>query len=169
MRAESFAPVIGPAPKVLILGSMPGRASLAAAEYYAHRQYSFWRIVCALGIAEASLAYEARLAALKRARIALWDVLAVCERTGSLDASIVASSEVPNDVAGLLAAHPSLGAVLLNGTKAETAFRKHILPVLAPALVSRCALVRLPSTSPARAIPFEAKLAAWREAIAKFL
>jgi double-stranded uracil-DNA glycosylase len=169
MRARSFPPVIGLAPKVLILGSMPGRASLAAVQYYAHRQNSFWRIIDALGIAEAGLAYEARLGELKQARIALWDVLAACERSGSLDASIVASSEVPNDVTGLLADHPSLHAVLFNGTKAEAAFRKHILPALPAAVNARLDFVRLPSTSPARAIPFEAKLAAWREALAATL
>ena len=165
MRVRSFPPVIGSAPKVLILGSMPGRASLAAAQYYANRQNAFWRIVDEVGIATIDLAYEARLAGLTEARIALWDVLAACERPGSLDASIVVDSEVPNDVAGLIIGHPSLCTVLFNGSKAEKAFGKHIVPDLPATVTARLSLVRLPSTSPARAIPFEAKLAAWREAL----
>jgi hypoxanthine-DNA glycosylase len=169
MRVRSFPPVVGSAPKVLILGSMPGRASLAAAQYYAHRQNAFWRIMDALGIADAGLPYEARLAGLTKAGIALWDVLATCERPGSLDASIVADSEVPNDVAGLIVAQPSLCTVLFNGAKAEKAFAKHIVPNLSAAVAARLSLVRLPSTSPARAIPVEAKLAAWREALAVVL
>jgi hypoxanthine-DNA glycosylase len=166
MRVRSFPPVVGSAPKVLILGSMPGRASLAAAQYYAHRQNAFWRVMDALGIAKSDLAYEERLAGLTKAGIALWDVLAACERPGSLDASIVADSEVPNDVAGLIVAHPPLRTVLFNGAKAEKAFAKHILPNLSAAVAARLSLARLPSTSPARAIPVEAKLAAWREALA---
>jgi double-stranded uracil-DNA glycosylase len=169
MRVRSFPPVIGSASKVLILGSMPGRASLAAAQYYAHPQNAFWRIMDVLGVAEAGLAYDERLAGLTKAGIALWDVLAACERPGSLDACIVADSEVPNDVAGLVVAHPSLRAVLFNGTKAERAFGSHILPNLPAAVVARLCLTRLPSTSPARAISFEVKLAAWGEALAAAL
>jgi hypoxanthine-DNA glycosylase len=166
MRVRSFPPVVGSTPKVLILGSMPGRASLAAAQYYAHRQNAFWRILDALGVLDAALPYEERLAALTRAGIALWDVLATCERPGSLDASIVAESETPNDVAGLLRRHATIGWVLFNGTKAETAFRRHVRGQLPAEVVTRLDCVRLPSSSPARAIPFEAKLAAWGDALA---
>ena len=166
MLVRSFPPVLGPAPTVLILGSMPGRASLAAAQYYAHPQNSLWRILDRSGILDAASPYDERLAALARARIALWDVLATCDRPGSLDASIVAESEVPNDVAGLLCRESTIECVLLNGTKAETAFRKHILAQLPEDVTARPKCVRLPSTSPARAIPFDAKLAAWSEALA---
>ncbi len=166
MHVRSFPPVLGPAPRVLILGSMPGRASLAAAQYYAHPRNAFWRILDRLMILDAALPYDERLAALIRARIALWDVLATCDRPGSLDASIVLESEVPNDVAGLLCRESTIEWVLFNGTKAENAFRRHILGRLPAAVAARLSYVRLPSTSPARAIPFDAKLAAWSEALA---
>lgn len=166
VRVKSFPPVVGSAPKVLILGSMPGRASLAAGEYYAHSQNAFWRIMDAVGVTKAELPYARRLAGLIDARIALWDVLAACDRPGSLDSSIVAESEIPNDIGALVVAHPSLHDVLLNGTKAERAFRRHILPNLPPHAADRLRVVRVPSTSPARAIAFEAKLEAWRTALA---
>lgn len=165
MHVESFPPVIGQAPRVLILGSMPGRASLAAAQYYAHPRNAFWRILDRLGILDATLPYAERLAALTAARIALWDVLAMCDRSGSLDVAIVAQSEVPNDVAGLLRCQPTIERILFNGMKAETAFRSHILRHLGECAAARLEYVRLPSTSPARAIPFDVKLEAWREAL----
>jgi TDG/mug DNA glycosylase family protein len=163
MHVRSFDPVVGSRPRVLILGSMPGVKSLEAGEYYAHPQNAFWRIMEALGVTPADEPYPERLAALKRSGIALWDVLEACERPGSLDTAIVKQSEVPNGITEVLAVHPSIRAVFFNGSKAEQAFRRHVLPALAPT-VARLQFVRLPSTSPARAIPFEAKLMAWRHA-----
>ncbi|MEW5826671.1 MAG: DNA-deoxyinosine glycosylase [Candidatus Bipolaricaulota bacterium] len=165
---RSFAPVVGRAPRVLVLGSIPSVASLAAGEYYAHRQNAFWKILSDLDVVPADLPYSRRIAGLRRARIALWDVLASCERRGSLDAAIVAESEVPNDIAGLIAGHPSLGAVLFNGTKAEETFRRRVLPLLDGAASRRLVFLRLPSTSPARAIPYAEKLTAWRQALNAF-
>jgi TDG/mug DNA glycosylase family protein len=165
MHVRSFAPVVGNDPRVLILGSMPGVKSLEAGEYYAHPQNSFWRIIEALGIAEADLPYSERLQGLKRAGIALWDVLEACVRPGSLDASIRRETEVPNGIAWLILEHPSIRVVLFNGTKAEQAFRRHVLPQIPPPVAARLDLVRVPSTSPARAIPFEEKLAAWGHAV----
>ncbi|KRD40003.1 DNA-deoxyinosine glycosylase [Lysobacter sp. Root916] len=160
-RLSSFAPVATADARVLVLGSMPGEASLAATRYYAHPQNRFWPIMGALVGATPALPYEQRLQRLLDAGIALWDVLASCERVGSLDTAIRAPQA--NDFAGFFAAHPRVATVLFNGAQAETSFRRLVLPGLAAPLPM---LRRLPSTSPANAGQRpEAKLAAWREAL----
>ncbi|GAB4413133.1 MAG: DNA-deoxyinosine glycosylase [Sideroxydans sp.] len=146
----------------LILGSMPGRQSLAAGQYYAHPRNVFWRIMGELVGAHPHLPYAARLQVLQSARLALWDVLHSCERKGSLDSDIQA--ETANDFARFFAEHPHITHVGFNGAKAEQSFRrlvlgKHPLPPLV--------LTRLPSTSPAHAgMPYAEKLACWRAFIA---
>lgn len=148
---------------MLILGSMPGQASLVAGEYYAHRQNAFWRIMGALVGAQPELPYEQRLERLQAAGIALWDVIAACEREGSLDADIVGKSIRPNDFAAFLAKHPAIRRICFNGGTAEASFRRHVLPGLDAA---RYELIRLPSTSPAHAaLSFGQKLAAWSAGI----
>ena len=136
-------------PRLLILGSMPGAASLARGEYYAHPQNGFWRVVAALTGAEADAPYSRRTAALRARGIALWDVLAECERPGSLDSAI--RNERRNDVAGLLERFPSIRAVGLNGGKALAVFRREVLPHLPPQRGANLHVAALPSTSPAHA------------------
>lgn len=161
---RSFPPVSGRRPRALILGSMPGAASLAAGEYYAHPRNSFWRIVLdALG-GGAALPYPARLRLLKREGFALWDVLGSCVRPGSSDSAIERGSMRPNDVPGFLARHRGVRRVLLNGAKAAECWRRFVLPALPPG--RRPAALRLPSTSPAHAsLPYARKLAAWKKAL----
>lgn len=163
MAIHSFPPLEAPDARVLVLGSMPGAASLAAGRYYAHPQNRFWPFMGALVGAGPELDYPARVAALGAAGIALWDVLAQCEREGSLDSAIRDDTAVANDFAGFFARHPRVGTVLFNGAKAEQSFRRFVVPGLArPDL----RLLRLPSTSPANASQrAEAKLQAWREAL----
>ncbi|MEH6421135.1 DNA-deoxyinosine glycosylase [Pseudomonas sp. CGJS7] len=162
---HSFAPIESPQARVLILGSMPGAASLAAARYYAHPQNRFWPIMGELIGAGPELDYEQRLQALRAAGIALWDVLAQCEREGSLDAAIRDDTAVANDFAGFLARHPRVRTLLFNGAKAEQSFRRFVLkPLARPDL----RLLRLPSTSPANASQRpQMKVAAWREALSE--
>ena len=93
MHVTSFPPIVGEMPRVLILGSMPGVESLRAKEYYAHPRNAFWKILGDLGLCDPSESYALRTASMQRASVALWDVLAVCERDGSLDASIVRETE----------------------------------------------------------------------------
>lgn len=161
-RLRSFPPVADPATAhTLILGSMPGVASLAAGRYYAHSRNQFWPIMGALFDAGPELPYEARLQALMRAGIALWDVLHSCERPGSLDADIDLRSAQANDFADFFAAHPGIRRVAFNGGTAERLFRRDIAPQL-----RSLELIRLPSTSPAHAgMPAERKLAAWQAAL----
>lgn len=122
-RARAFAPVAGPGTRVLILGSLPGVASLAAGQYYAHPRNAFWRLAGAvIGADLAGLAYDARLAALRGAGLGLWDVIASAERVGSLDAAIRNPERA--DVAALVATLPDLRAVAFNGAKAAAIGRR---------------------------------------------
>src|SRR6478672_7124744 len=127
-RVHSFAPIADENAEVLILGSMPGRASLAAGQYYAHRQNAFWRILCELLQIDASSAYEERAQALKSARIALWDVLQSCTREGSLDAAIERETQIANDFRTFFARHEKIRCVCFNGATAEACFARHVLP-----------------------------------------
>lgn len=159
---SSFPPVFSDRARVLILGSMPGVASLAAGQYYAHPQNAFWKIMGALFGAGLAVSYPERLEILTGHRVALWDVLACCEREGSLDAQIRA--ERPNDFPALFSQMPALCAVFFNGQKAAQSFRRFVSPGLVSAPSRRMEV--LPSTSPAHAsVRFEEKLARWRAAL----
>ena len=166
-RLHGFAPVATARARVLILGSMPGKASLAAEQYYAHPQNQFWRILGELAGAGRELPYPERLHRLQAAGIALWDVLASCTRPGSLDADICPASMMANDFGPFFAAHPGLRRICFNGATAEALFRRRVLPGLP--LPPGCTVRRLPSTSPAHAaLPYARKLELWRDALAPF-
>lgn len=159
---SGFAPVLGRGPRILILGSMPGSASLDAMQYYAMPRNAFWPIMEALFGAGFALPYPQRLEKLKQNRVALWDVLGSCIRPGSLDASIDMRSIVVNDFSRLLAENPGIDRVFFNGKKAAELFGRHVVPKLS-AKHSALQLTTLPSTSPAHAaMNFADKLAAWQ-------
>jgi len=160
MHVHSFPPISDPTCRVLILGSMPGKASLRANQYYAHPQNAFWRILSECFDVPAEAPYEQRVSGLIRHHLAVWDVLRSCTRESSLDSDIVEASIVPNDLATFLSEHPELRMICFNGAKAETCYRRYVLPSL-PERGLACH--RLPSTSPANAsIPYAKKLAAWK-------
>jgi TDG/mug DNA glycosylase family protein len=158
---RSFAPVSNSDARVLILGSMPGKKSLEQNQYYAYRQNAFWKIMGELIGAKQDIPYEKRLSRLKSSGIALWDVLASCERLTSMDSHI--RKESANDFASFFARHPHITQVCFNGSKAEQCFRKFVQEKQAlPPLKFH----RLPSTSPAHAgMRYEDILQAWRAAI----
>ena len=162
-RIHGLPPIENPSARILILGSMPGEASLHAGQYYAHPQNAFWRILGEiLGFAP-DVPYADKLRMLIAADIALWDVIASCHRKGSLDSEIAPDSLLANDFAAFFATHRRIERVLFNGAKSETIFRKHVAPSLEARAIS---YLRLPSTSPANAsIPFAKKMAAWRDAL----
>ena len=161
---RAFPPVADARARCLILGSMPGVASLDAVEYYAHPRNAFWRIMGDLIGAGADLPYAQRLDKLCAAGIALWDVVAACERPGSLDTAIVPETVRVNDFAAFLAAHPGIERIFFNGGAAEALFRRHVLRQLDG---SRLTLLRLPSTSPAHAArAYADKLTAWSAILA---
>ncbi len=121
---------------------MPSEASLAAGQYYAFRHNQFWRIAGEICGFDADAPYARRKAALKRRRIALWDVVASCVRPGSLDASIRDDSIRANEFTAFLARHPGIRRVCFNGRKAESAWRRHVAPRLPKSLASSTACCR---------------------------
>lgn len=156
----SFAPIADRNAKILILGSMPGCASLVAGQYYAHAQNAFWRIISELLQFDPASPYEIRVRALKSARIALWDVLQSCKREGSLDSMIEADTQTANDFRTFFRAHSQITHVFFNGAKAEACFRRHVLREIDDRSTR---YTRLPSTSPANAsLSYARKLEAWR-------
>ena len=155
---HSFPPISDPSATVLILGSMPGKASLRANQYYGHPQNAFWKIMGELVDAGPDLSYSDRAATLRSRGIAVWDVLKSCTRASSLDSDIVEDSIVTNDFAAFFDAHPNIAHVFFNGGKTEHAYRKYVLPTLD----AHVRYERLPSTSPANAsIPYTEKRNAW--------
>ncbi|HEL2979085.1 TPA: DNA-deoxyinosine glycosylase [Stenotrophomonas maltophilia] len=133
--------------RVLLLGSMPGVASLQEQRYYAHRRNRFWPLLADICGFDAGLPYAQRLQALRAAGVGLWDVIGQCERRGSLDADIVRGTEVPNALPALIASLPELELIGCNGAAALKAFQRWVLPCLE----TPPRLLPLPSTSPANA------------------
>jgi hypoxanthine-DNA glycosylase len=159
-RIHSFSPIAAHNARILILGSMPGRASLQAHQYYAHPQNSFWRIMSQLLQMAPDVSYDERVELVKSARIAVWDVLQSCIREGSLDSSIERDTLIANDFRRFFQTHKKITHVFFNGAKAETCFVQHVLGEIEHIPLN---LVRLPSTSPANAsTTFAGKLEAWR-------
>ena len=148
MLSFGFPPISSPRARVLILGSLPGRMSLASAEYYANPQNVFWKIVTApMKIAPTD--YAGRVSALIRHGIALWDVLAAATRSGSLDAAI-SDDAIPNNFRAFFHAHPNVRLVCFNGSAAAKLYRRHVIPTLDE--TQRAIATRtLPSTSGAHA------------------
>lgn len=147
---RSFAPVADRRARLLILGSMPGIASLDAGQYYAHPRNGFWPLLESLWDIPSAAGYAARTSAVRRAGIAIWDVLASCRRRSSLDSDIDPDSVVVNDFAGFFRTHPGIRTVAFNGGTAALLFRRHVLASL-PAPYRDLPLLQLPSTSPANA------------------
>ena len=157
---HSFAPIAAPDATLLILGSMPGKASLLANQYYAHPRNAFWPIMGKLFGAGPDLHYARRVRVLRHAGVAVWYVLASCTRGSSLDSDIDEESIVANDFVSFFRAHPRIERVFFNGAKAGASFRRHVLPRLAATTLR---FERLPSSSPANASWSRArKLRAWR-------
>ena len=160
-RLTGLPPVVSDRTVLLILGSFPGAASLAAQQYYGHPRNHFWPILDAIWPASqrplATASYQDRIDWLLDHGLGLWDVYASCERQGSLDTAI--RHPVVNDFAALAARCPSLRAIAHNGGESF----KHARHTAGLGL----AVHRLPSTSPANASwRFERKLAAWRTVFA---
>lgn len=161
---QGFPPVASAASRVLILGSMPGTASLAAQQYYAHPRNAFWPIVGNLLGFAPDLPYRERLRALRSSGVALWDVLQCCDRDGSLDSDIAPASRRLNDFAAFFARHRRIVAVLCNGGTAHGLFVRRVLPTLGSD--AEWHVHQLPSTSPAHAARSLAqKRHAWRSAL----
>lgn len=150
---RGLPPVLDAATRVLILGSFPGAASLAARQYYAHPRNHFWPILGdVLDEPLAGLPYADRLSRVRARGVAIWDTIVACERAGSLDAAIRNAEQ--GEIARVGRVARGLRAVCFNGNTAGRASS-------AWAAAGYATLV-LPSTSPAFTRPVEEKLAAWR-------
>lgn len=156
---QSFDPITAPAPRILILGSMPGVESLRQQQYYAYPRNAFWRILFQIYSEPFSEDYDDRRELVVSRQLALWDVLSDCRRKGSLDSAI--RDEVPNDFEGFFRDHPSIERICFNGGKAFQSYRRWVGFEAVEGIDYR----RLPSTSPAHAIPYQDKYRAWSEAL----
>ncbi len=156
----SFPPLARDNAHTLILGSMPGKASLAAKRYYAHSRNVFWPIIEKLLDIPATCDYEARAEQLIEHGFAVWDVIGSCNRASSLDSAIENDSIKVNDFALFFEKHSEISRIFFNGLKAEQTYQQHVLkkhPHLRGKMYRR-----LPSTSPANArMNFSEKLSAW--------
>lgn len=163
----SFPMLSRSCPKLLILGSMPGQVSLDRNQYYANPRNVFWWIMSELVPFEMVFTYRERVKATVDANIGIWDVLADCQRPGSLDANIVTESEQPNDFIGLFERCQSIDLIAFNGVTAKRIFMRHFKGLLEERNI---AWVLLPSTSSAHAaMSREDKLAIWRTALGPFI
>ncbi|MFA7073898.1 MAG: DNA-deoxyinosine glycosylase [Endomicrobiaceae bacterium] len=156
---KSFKPVVNENTVQIIVGTMPGEASLKAGQYYAYKHNNLWRIVFdvfdGVGI---SCDYSCKLNVLLKNRTGLWDALAYCKRKGSLDKNIM--QEKPNDFKSLLKKYPKIKKLLFNGQKANKYFVKYF------GYLEGIEYIVLPSTSPANASKkYKDKLALWSKAL----
>jgi TDG/mug DNA glycosylase family protein len=160
-RVTGFPPVVSPDAKVLILGSMPGRASLEKNEYYALPRNGFWKIMGDLFGAGFDQPYTARLKTLSKSRVGLWDVLEACDRQGSLDAAIETATVRPNDFEKFFEHNRNIRHVFFNGKKAAEIYMRRVHPKI-ETTAAKIEYETLPSTSPAHAsMAYAEKLAAW--------
>jgi hypoxanthine-DNA glycosylase len=150
---KCFAPLAGKAPKVLILGTMPGGTALKKRQYYGYEHNAFWKIMFEIFETPFSADYKVRANFLKSNSVALWDTVASCERKGSGDAAV--KNAAYNNIEGFLQKHKSVKAVFLNGRSAYKFFLKAVKNE-----ITACVFT-LPSTSPAHAVPYAKKLAEW--------
>lgn len=155
LRKRCFDPVVDHRTRLLLLGSLPGEKSLALQQYYGNRQNRFWILMSeVMGMELVPLDYASRLQTLLQHGIGLWDVVAEAHRPGSLDSNI--RNRDDNDLLGLLAQFPSIGALAFNGGTAKRLGMKVL-----GAHASRYHIVELPSSSPAYTLPHAEKLERW--------
>lgn len=152
---QSLPPVIDPACKVLVLGSMPGAVSLQNQQYYAHPHNQFWPIIFTIIGIPLPPQYDRRLSLARIAGIALWDVIASCHRQGSLDKDI--TQVRVNDFSALFNDYDSIKLVAFNGCKARQVFQRYVRLQPHPDVV----FLTLPSTSPANTQPLDEKIKLW--------
>lgn len=120
---QGLAPLVGPCPQILILGSLPSDESIRRQEYYGNPRNLFWKVIAGVYGDPTPETYEAKKDILFRHGIALWDVCASAERKGSLDANI--KDIEYNDLEGFIKKNPSIRAIVLNGGKAAKDYRRY--------------------------------------------
>jgi TDG/mug DNA glycosylase family protein len=169
IKVKSFTPMAGDRPTVLILGLRPGLESLRVGQYYVHPCNAFWDIMGHICGARAAAEYAERIERLKRAGIALWDVLRYCVCRGCLDAPQGETREVANNLGAFLATHPDIRCIGFNGAPAARAFDRYVRPDLHVDLPATLRLITLPCSSRANTrLSVKAKLKQW-QVVAQYL
>lgn len=125
MITFSFPPISNIESKVLILGTMPGIASLKLNQYYGHTRNNFWKLLFEIFNEPFSTDYEIRKKMLLKNNVALWDVIKVCVREGSLDCDI--KQEIANDFNNFLNEYPNIDTIVFNGKKAAKFYQKYVM------------------------------------------
>ncbi|NRS87612.1 hypoxanthine-DNA glycosylase [Flavobacterium sp. 7E] len=153
---NSFTPYINSETKILVLGTMPGIASIEKQEYYAHPRNHFWKIMYTL-LSEIPVdeKFENKIKLLQNHHIGLWDVLENCERKGSLDVNIKNQKE--NDFESLLEKYPGIKKIVFNGKESHKYFFKKF------GQIKGITYYVMPSTSPANTMSFDKKLEYWSD------
>lgn len=155
---QSFAPVVFKDSQLLILGSMPGKVSLLASQYYAHPQNLFWKIISEITGFDCPKDWTDKVNLLQCHKIALWDVCKECEREGSLDSAI--KNEVPNEINGLLSEYTGIKIIAFNGKKTQQLYDRYF------SREESMIYKLLPSSSPANASQnYQYKLSEWESVI----
>lgn len=139
---HEFEPVFDENSKVLILGTFPSVKSREQQFYYGHPQNRFWKVMAGLTNEPVPESIAEKKKLLLSHGIAIWDVIASCDITGSSDSSI--RNVVPADL-GRVLEHSSIGQIYANGGTAKKLFEKYQKPVCGREITG------LPSTSPANA------------------
>ncbi len=157
---KCFDPIFNSDSEMLILGTFPSVKSREAGFYYSHPRNAFWRIISELYSRGEELdGTESKKAVLLENRVALWDVCETCDVKNSADSTI--RRVVFNDIAGFVRG-TRIRALFFNGAKAEQLFERYLRETETD-IGLPC--VRLPSTSPANAMPFEKKRREWEKAL----
>lgn len=155
---SSLKPIINSSSRILILGSMPGDISLEKGEYYANPRNHFWRILFEIFSVEESMDYDKNIELILSNKLALWDVIEICEREGALDSNI--RNAKINDIDGLLKEFLSIDTIILNGGEAYRRLTKTYKKNLNPSI----RIVKFPSTSPVpgkNVLNYEEKVKVW--------
>ena len=142
MPKHPFPPLYDKNSKVLILGSFPSVKSREQMFFYGHPQNRFWKVISAVMGTDAPVTIEEKSAFLHSNHIALWDVIASCDITGSSDSSI--KNVVANDLTEILE-NADIKQIFVNGKTAEKYYNKYIRDTICREAIC------LPSTSPANA------------------
>lgn len=151
---SGLAPVLPQTCTLLLLGSLPGRASLAAGRYYGHPRNHFWALMeRVIGESLVALDYAARLERIGARGIGLWDVIGSARRGSSLDGDI--RDAVANPLRPLVERLPHLRAIGCNGALSARGALRALAGLDLP-------IVPLPSSSPAYTLPLAAKAEAWQ-------
>ena len=154
MLQHTINPVYDSRSRILILGSFPSVKSREQQFFYGHKQNRFWRVLAQVFDCAVPEDVSQKREMLLSHHVAVWDVIASCEITGSSDASI--RNVTPNDLSPILS-QADIRTIYTNGGKAQQLYQKYILPVNGRGAVS------LPSTSPANAgYSLERLVEAWQ-------